>query len=242
MLLDFVDHVRTTVDWGMMPGDPMFKNNNDHYRGVGESALRAILGSHLLANKAEPTSILDFACATGRVTRWLRAAYPNADMDVVDLNPEWTAWSAEKFGATGWVSSVDLSTVNAPRQYDLIWCGSLITHIPAKETTLLLTKFHEWLAPSGIAVVTSHGRQFVKYLNAGTIRYFANDESTPVILSDLALNGYGYVPHPGQTHGISASTLEWLLRSVRELGARVITMSENAWDGHQDVIAFQKLG
>lgn len=151
------------------------------------------------------------------------------------------AWSAEKFGATGWLSSDELSTVNAPRKYNLIWCGSLVTHITAKETTLLLEKFQEWLNPSGIAVVTSHGRQFVRNLTAGTVQYFANDESVPAILSDLAHNGYGFVPHPGQSYGISSSTLEWLIRSVRDLGARVITVSENAWDGHQDVIAYQKV-
>lgn len=240
MLLDVIEYVRHTVNWEMMPGDPMFGGNDDHYRGVGESALKAILGSHLLANKVNPASILDFACATGRVTRWLRAAFPTADLEVADLDPGWMAWSAEKFNAVGWLSSEDLSTVNAPRQYDLIWCGSLITHISAQETALLLAKFHDWLTPSGIAVVTSHGRQFVRNLTTGTVQYFTNDESTPTILADLALNGYGYVPHPGQSHGISASTLEWLIRSIRGLDARIITVSENSWDGHQDVVAFQK--
>lgn len=240
MLLDFVDRVRATVDWEKMPGDPMYGGNEEHYRSVGASALKVILGSHLLANKADPTSILDFACATGRVTRWLRAAFPAADMDVVDLNADWMTWSANKFGAAGWLSSENLPAVNAPRQYDLIWCGSLVTHISAGETTLLVKKFHDWLAPAGIAVVTSHGRKFMSNLLAGTHQYFTNDRSGSDILYDLALNGYGYVPHPGQSHGISASTLEWLIRAVRDLDARIITVSENAWDGHQDVVAFQK--
>lgn len=49
MLLDFVERVRATVDWEKMPGDPMFGGGEEHYRGVGESALKVILGSHLLA-------------------------------------------------------------------------------------------------------------------------------------------------------------------------------------------------
>ena len=240
MLQEFIDRVRATVDWEIMPGDPMYGGNDDHYRSVGESALKTIVGSYMLANKSDPTTILDFACATGRVTRWLRAAFPAAEMDVVDLNPEWMAWSARKFSAAGWLSSEDIGTVNAPGQYDLIWCGSLVTHISALETALLLRKFEEWLAPTGIAVVTSHGRKFMSNLIAGTHKYFTNERSISDVLHDIALNGYGYVPHPGQSHGISVSTLEWLIRSIRNLDARVITVSENAWDGHQDVIAFQK--
>jgi len=242
MPFDPIEHIRSTVNWDKMSGDPMFGGDEDHYRGVGESALKIILGSHLLANKPDPTSILDFACATGRVTRWLRAAFPAADMEVADLNPAWVAWSAQNFGAVGWTSSEDLSGVDAPRRYDLIWCGSLVTHISAREATTLVTKFHEWLAPSGIAVVTSHGRQFINNLLAGTPDYFAGVDSTNIILSDLALNGYGYVPHPGQSHGISVCTLEWLIRAIRSLNARVVAVSENAWDGHQDVVAFQKIG
>jgi SAM-dependent methyltransferase len=243
VLFDFLERVRANVDWEKMPGDPMFAGNEDHYRIVGESALKGIVGSLLLANRPDPASILDFACATGRVTRWLRAAFPDAEMDVADLNPEWMGWSARKFGVAGWASAKDLSLVDAPRSYDLIFCGSLVTHIPAEEAVLLLTKFHEWLAPGGIAVVTTHGRRFVANLVDGTIiKYLPNEENTPHLLAGLALDGYAYAPYPGQAYGISVNTLEWLIRVVRGFDARVVTVSENAWDNHQDVLAFQKVG
>lgn len=241
MLFNSIDEIRKRVDWHRMPSDPMYSGNDDHYAGVGESALKVIAASHLIASKGEPGSVLDFACATGRVTRWLRAAFPQADLHVSDINPDWLTWSADRFNASGWISGDDLAAVDAPRTFDLIWCGSLVTHVSEREATLLIRKFHDWLTPSGIAVVTTHGSRFIHNLVAGTHKYFSNEESTSMVLSELALKGYGYVAHPGQTHGISVNTVEWLVRTVHQLDARIISVSETAWDNHQDVVAFQKL-
>jgi len=240
-MLDFIAPIKSAIDWVRAPDDPMFGGNAEHYAHVGESALRVIAASHILAGRQDPASILDFACATGRVTRWLRAAYPDSDLHVADIREQWVRWSAETFGATGWVSSEDLSSVTAPRQYDLIWSGSLATHISARETRVLLRKFHEWLTPGGICALTTHGRKFIALARARTHAYFPDPNSIEPILAELAVKGYGYVPHPGQNHGISANTIEWMIRAVSELDARVITISENAWDNHQDVVAFQKL-
>ena len=69
----------------------------------------------------------------------------------------------------------------------------------------------------------------------GTHNYFPDPKSIEPLLADMAAVGFGYVPHPGQDHGISAATAHWLTRTVMELGARVVTFSEHAWDGHQTV-------
>lgn len=218
----------------------MYGGNEDHYRSVGESALKIAQACQLLANNGPPSAVLDFACATGRVTRWLRAAYPAASLHVADINPDWMAWSRDTFGATGWMSQANLEDVTAPAQYDLIWCGSLATHISETETLTLVSKFHQWLKPSGVAIVSTHGRNFVRNMVAGTHKYFEHKASDTSLLAEFAIKGYGYVAHPGQSHGLSVNTLEWLIRAARGVGARVIAVSEYAWDDHQDVLAFQK--
>jgi hypothetical protein len=38
---------------------------------------------------------------------------------------------------------------------------------------------------------------------------------------------------------IVGATPSWLIRTVMEAGCRVVAFSEHAWDGHQDVLAFQ---
>jgi hypothetical protein len=236
------EQIKDNVNWTMAPGDPMFAGHMDHYSSVGQSALRAIAAARLLANVGDPASVLDFACANGRVTRWLKAAFPNAELHVADINPEWATWSAKTFGATAWYSTPDLRDVGprAPRKFDQIWCGSLATHISPEQTTALIRTFANWLEPSGIAIVTMHGRRFIKNAIARTHAYFPEPLSIEPLLAGMVSTGFGYVPHPGQDHGISAATHDWLIRTVRETGVRVIAYSEHAWDNHQDVLAFQK--
>ena len=226
-----------------MPGDPMFFGNEAHYGSVGASALKAIVAAHLLANKADPQSVLDFACGAGRVTRWLRAAFPVAELDVSDIYPELTTWTSAAFGANGWRSSEDLSSLVAPRQYDLIWSGSLATHLSANGAKALMNKFHEWLAPQGIAVMTTHGSRFLELLLAKKVPYFhdeVREEKVAALMWDLVLKGYGFAAHGSAPYGISGATLEWHIAAAREFGARVLTVSDHTWDNHQDVIAFQK--
>jgi SAM-dependent methyltransferase len=235
-----IESIRRAVDWTMEPSDPMFAGNMEHYAAVGESALRTIFASLLLAGVGEPKSVLDFACANGRVTPWLRAAYPAAKLHVADINPTWAVCSAERFGGTAWTSTPHLADAEAPQRYDLIWCGSLATHVSPAQTVALLRRFRDWLEPRGVAVVTTHGRRFIRNAVAGTHAYFPDPKSIQPLLADLAAAGFGYVPHPGQDHGISAVTPVWLIRTVIEMGARIVTFSEYAWDQHQDVLAFQR--
>ena len=240
MNVDF-SAVKKALDWTMAPSDPMFGGNMDHYSLVGESALRNIVAARLLAGVDEPTAILDFACANGRVTRWLKAAYPHAELHVADINPDWSAWSGKTFGATSWLSTPNLADAKAPRLYDQIWCGSLATHVSPMQTMALLRRFRDWLQPGGVAIVTMHGRRFVKNAIARTHAYFPDPLSIEPLLRDMAATGFGYAPHPGQDHGISAATPAWLIRAVMEIGCRVVTFSEHAWDTHQDVLAFQNV-
>jgi phospholipid N-methyltransferase len=241
MLQPDFGHLRKSINWTIEPNDPMYNNDQiDHYSSVGESALKSIIASRMLANVGDPESILDFACANGRVTRWLKAAYPEADLHVADINSSWAEWSGKTFDATYWLSTPDLADVEAPQEYDQIWCGSLATHISPEQTANLLNKFKKWLKPNGIATVTMHGRQFVKFALVRSHAYFADPLTIEPILRDMAAVGFGYAPHPGQDHGISAATPDWLIRNVMEIGCRIITFSEHAWDGHQDVLSFQK--
>jgi trans-aconitate methyltransferase len=53
--------------------------NYGHYFSVGASALNTLLATISVAQTI-PKTILDFGCGGGRVTRWLRAAFPTADL------------------------------------------------------------------------------------------------------------------------------------------------------------------
>jgi hypothetical protein len=103
----------------------------------------------------------------------------------------------------------------------------------------LLQRFRDWLQPGGVAIVTMHGRRFVKHAIARTVPYFADPLSIEPLLRDMVATGFGYTPYPNQDYGIAAATPAWLTRAVVEIGCRVVMFSEHSWDDHQDVLAFQ---
>jgi cyclopropane fatty-acyl-phospholipid synthase-like methyltransferase len=61
---------------------------HEHYFAVGKSALNVIQATLVLAGVNSPKTILDFGCGAGRVTRWLRAAFPDAKISACDTREE----------------------------------------------------------------------------------------------------------------------------------------------------------
>lgn len=210
-----------------------------HYASVGASALSVVDACLLLAGNVAPTSVLDFASGSGRVTRWLRAAYADADLYVSDVREDSLTFCAETLGANAWKSDGDFAAMIPPRTFDLIWCGSLATHLSEDGSRALLRSFHEWLAPRGIAIVTFHGRRVLENMRDKRLSYISETKQLP-LLTALAARGYGYVPYDAQPMGCSVNSLQWLVSEAMTLGDRVVCISENAWDNHQDVFAFQR--
>jgi trans-aconitate methyltransferase len=138
--------------------DAMYQDNTSHYLSVGASALNLIRGVQFIAGIPDLRRILDFGSGAGRVTRWLHAAYPGAALEVADVRAGDLEFCAETFGAKTWNSGIDIDAMQAPGTYDLIWAGSVITHLSETKAGTLLGKLAEWLAVGGIALVSFHGR------------------------------------------------------------------------------------
>jgi SAM-dependent methyltransferase len=232
--------IKARIDWSIAPGDQMFHGDLEHYTAVGESAQRCILAAQMASGVPEPTSILDFACGNGRVTRWLRAAWPDADLHVSDINADWVSATATRNGATGWPSTPSLVDIVAPRSFDLIWCGSLATHLSANQTIALFGKFRDWLTPEGIAVVTTHGRRFLQRAIFDSGLYFPDKKDIRPMLAQLATTGFGYEPYSEHDSGVSVATPAWVVQQIVAMPARVVGLCEHGWDDHQDVVAFQR--
>jgi len=65
------------------------------------------------------------------VTRHLRAFFPDADLFVSDLDKRGECFAAETFAARPIEAAPDFATSLA-RSFDLIFCGSLPTHLPER--------------------------------------------------------------------------------------------------------------
>lgn len=216
----------------------MFEGNSHHYTTCGASALNAIAAA-VQQSGITLQSIPDFGSGAGRVTRWLRAYYPEARLSVTDIRIEDLEFCAREFGANYFPSSTDVTALHSKETYDLIWAGSVLTHLPEEVSKALIQKLSSWLTPNGVLVMSFHGR-FAALRGPYFGNYGLETEWTE-LLFELSTKGFAYSDYPHQRgYGISLSTLEWVTNQIQRIdGARLVFLAERAWDDHQDVFGFQ---
>ena len=88
------------------------------------------------------------------------------------------------FGATPVYSTPDLGAIPLDQSYDLIWCGSLLTHVHADQWRGLLRLFADHLDDHGVVIFTTHGRPNVDRLRIKRNELGLSDWSVTAILSD----------------------------------------------------------
>jgi SAM-dependent methyltransferase len=205
---------------------------------VGLSAIRAIDSALAAAGASAPRRMLDMPCGHGRVLRFLRARFPEAAAVACDLDDDGVAYCAERFGAEGVRSSAHLASVELPGDFDLIWCGSLVTHLDAEANAALLGLFARSLSPGGVAVVTTHGQLVAERLRSGESAYQLVATSVPDVVAGYDATGFGYADYPWSPgYGVSISSRAWIGAAAERAGLRVVLFTERGWDDHQDVVA-----
>jgi hypothetical protein len=219
--------------------DEMFEGNLDHYMRVGESAMQSILAALRAAGRDRCDAILDLPSGHGRVLRWLRAKFPEARITACDLNREGVDWCAERFGARPVYSVPDIRGLQVEEVYDLIWCGSLLTHLDWSHWGTFLNFFSTHMTPGGVLIFTTQGRLSAEWLHTGRVDYGLKPDVIAGIVEDYRRCGFGYRNYwHSKEYGISIAA-PWrvmdLLQSLPEM--RVVGYAEAAWDQHQDVVA-----
>jgi SAM-dependent methyltransferase len=208
------------------PDDAMYAGDARHYFETGRQALELIQQ----ALDYEPTTILDMPCGHGRVLRWLRAAYPTARITACDIDRAGVDFCVATFGALPVYGSDDLEQVDLDGVFDLIWVGSLFTHLDAHRWRAFLRFFESRLQPAGRLVFTTHGRHVAEHMRSW-------DGDNAALFVPFDRDGFGYTGRPGRPHfGGSLSTPEWVRRFVEsETRLSVLDITERGWDDFQDV-------
>jgi SAM-dependent methyltransferase len=230
---------KVTLIQEISPKDTMFIGNEEHYYGVGSSALRCVQLAMFAANRDSFDKILDFPCGHGRVLRFLKAAFPNAQFTAADLDQDAVDFCAETFEATPIYSSNNTQQITIEERFDLIWCGSLLTHFEAARCLEFLGFLKSLLSPNGILIFTMHGRLSADWLRNRQQIYGLEPEKVPEILQAYDSTGFGYLDYPGvQGYGISISSPAWVVSYIEKIDdLKLLSYTETGWDSHQDVIA-----
>lgn len=227
------------------PNDEMYQGDIEHYLKVGQSALKCINDAIVISEKNPSmiSNILDLPCGYGRVLRMLKSAFPDALIDACDLLKEGVEFCKTEFGANPIHSEKNIKYVKTNKKYDLIWCGSLLTHIDANKWCDFLNFFNNTLEKNGILLFTTHGRYVADNIQKNKITYgILETETLNKMINDFELKGFGFgnYYHSGD-YGISISKPSFVLKKIeKQKGLRILGYHEKGWDNHQDVITCVK--
>ena len=225
------------------PNDFMHRATTpDAYFRGGSSALRAIRLALLAARAPAPRRILDLPSGYGRVTRFLRAQWPDAEIVACDLIEEGARFCAERFGAIPITSTVDPDHLDIPGTFDVIWVGSLVTHLPASGWDGWLRCFERVSHPGTLLLFSVAGR-FIEHMMANGALYSLRPDDAAEVVEQARATGFGYADYADQPgYGISLSRADWV---VRELLARNLwrldSYAERALNDHQDIVTATRL-
>ncbi|MFM9865667.1 MAG: class I SAM-dependent methyltransferase [Micropepsaceae bacterium] len=207
----------------------------------GKSAMRVVFGTLALLgrDRSSVSSILDFACGHGRVTRYFRSSFPAASIVVSDVDGAGVTFCATTFEAEPHISaSVEIEAINFHRQFDLIWVGSLLTHVDVEDWHRFMRLWRRSLNPGGILIFT-YASSYVRYLAQGG--EFANLDQSALTraVSSFDDTGFGYLPYtPNGTFGQTFATEQWVSNFLGQYPAlRSVLHFERGWGARQNVVA-----
>lgn len=229
----------SAIDLTISPGDDMYHGEMRHYLRVAYSGLRYVNLSLAAAGADSPRSILDLPCGFGRMLRLFRIAFPEAEITAADLNRAAVDFCASQFGATGVYSHPDPAAIPLDRHFDLLWCGSLLTHIREARWPEFLNFFRDRLEPGGVVVFTTHGALTAEWLACGQYLYGLDAPSVAQVLAQHQSSGFGYADYaPGSDYGVSLTSAAWVFDAISRIrGWRLVAAFPRAWDDHHDVWA-----
>lgn len=227
------------VSVNISPLDTMHAGNTSHYLNVGLSAIHCI--DEVLSNISQESkivTILDFPSGHGRVLRFLVHRFPQAQITASEIDKRAVDYCIKHFGVDGAYSQHDLKNLSLGRPYNLIWCGSLITHMNASAISDLLEFFYRHSAPNGILIFTTHGSFWAERIKENPFDLKVPRGDAPGLLSSFQQSGFAYMDYPWKdpNYGISLTSPDWIKGQLAKFNDfQIIYFGEHKWDNFQDI-------
>jgi SAM-dependent methyltransferase len=236
------------VDTAISPADTMWISGPDRYFRVGLDAVRCIESVYASTGIVFPNRILDMPSGAGRVLRFLALRFPNAELTACDLIEDQINFCAKRFGAEPVLSSPDFNSLDLPGPFDLIWSGSLVTHLNGESTEAYLRLCRRNLSPDGVLVLTTHGEEVAHRIANDPRFYGLDDTQSAAVVSHHQREELGFVeyttPHGPQMvghssesapFGVSLMSRKWVKSAAARAGMDEIYFAGHDWNAHHDV-------
>jgi cyclopropane fatty-acyl-phospholipid synthase-like methyltransferase len=242
-MFELLDDEPLEVIQEIVGNDGMYRYAPELYPVAGQTALRCVRLAMLAAQLQTADRILDFASGGGRVLRYLRAAFPDAAITACDVAEKQVEFCTRVFGAIGVVSDPDPQQIELDGPFDVIWCGSLLTHVGRELWLGLLDLMGSVLAPGGVMVFTVYGPLMAAALKRGDHWTKLQPEQVEQMVRDYDEHGFGYQAVAGahQGHGDCLTTPAWVCAQLQETtpDLDLVLYHQGVWLG-QDVVACTK--
>jgi SAM-dependent methyltransferase len=252
--------IRTISPDDTMIRYPPLGGGRKQYFALAEEVVKIIRWALRAVDADEPGSILDYPSGHGRVLRMLRAAFPDARLTAADIDHHAVNFCVETFGAEPIYSHMHSHEVPPDAQFDLIWCGSLLTHLNADRIREFLELFESRLSPGGLVLFTTSGRAGYGVLRRllpdtdpaevspadidAARQYFPfPDDSLPAFARAFEDEGFAFLDlAEGVRYGTSLASPAWVCRELERLPRlRLVHYMERGWGSVQDVVACRRV-
>jgi SAM-dependent methyltransferase len=251
-LSDAEKHLVRRISLKVSASDYMYVDGwSTSYLTAGLSAGREIRASLDAAGKVVSTgAVLDFPCGYGRILRFLKEMFPDSHIVGAEIETAALNFCQRTFSVQGYPSAPSFKSLSLPHRFDLIWCGSLLTHINERAAVDLLDFFCRHLADGGVCVFTTHGQKVADRMTAKTgKRTDLSEEGVEKSLRDYHEKGYGYADYPwvdassSGCHGVALTSRPRMIEMARSVGRwEPVYYRESGWHELQDVYAFRLSG
>lgn len=243
------DHYPDHLIQEISPRDNMFRVKK-RYLNSGWRALGCIRLGMVAAGKSDVESALDLPCGHGRVLRWIKAEFPAARLGACDIDRDGVDFCAATFGAQPVYGQPDPADVVIAEPYDLIWSGSLFTHLPPDHWQGFLDLFARALTPGGLVVFTTHGRSIAEIMPEQQSVYGPID--LEALLRDFERDGAAYQEYAHRpeyrerlslpsTYGISLTRPSAVCALVeRQPDLRLVGFNEGSFNRQDAVSAVRR--
>jgi len=216
-----------------------------HYIADAQSAIANIDESlHVTGRSfAGVKACLDLPSGYGRVTRFLREKIASGHITACDIDGEAIRFCAREFRVKALLSRRDIRAVSFPERYDLIFVGSLLTHLPEVDCLRTLDALVDVLTPrGGVLVFSTQGETCLNHLNWYGTEFVAAAEH---FRRDVTHRGVCFVPYRRKKdYGITIHAKSYIddVMAQRYRGTlKFARFKERGWDAHQGMWSYSRL-
>lgn len=239
------DYEASTIDKTISQNDGMYDGNLEQYLKVGLSAIHTVSHAMMLTGLMNCYNVLDMPCGYGRVLRHLVKFFPESNIVACDLDKESVDFCKKTFNVDGVYSKKRFQDIRFDLAFDLIWCGSLLTHLNEEGCKEAVKLFVRCLSDGGVAIITLHGR-FALTVQERYCKMLP-DELFSEVKQGFLNRGFGYREYDGyesngeDSYGISLTSPSCIMSIVEKIQEiQICCYSEREWASFHDVLMIAK--